>query len=118
MPAFDSASLVKSECANFKNGGCLFLRDQSCPVLGGEACPVSRAVLTGGSPNAPDQDYFSACVLPLVQERVQPPRRRCSCGNPLVRNKHCCTHCRRKRATESQRAWRAACREKSAFSPL
>jgi hypothetical protein len=122
---------VKRECANWKRGTCLF---GACSVAAGKRCCVSRAVLLGGDPRTPGLDYFSACVAPLAEKYPQyadaadeyagicgakvVARRWCGCGEPLARGKQCCEKCRRKRATDAQRKWRARCREKLAVSAL
>jgi hypothetical protein len=129
------SNLVKGECANFKHGRCLFVLGGTCPVLAGWRCCVSRAVLLGGHPDAGGLDYFVACVTPLADSRLEYVEganayrrivggsavietRRCECGQPMGRGKHCCDTCRRKRVAAKQRKWRSACRRKLAVSPL
>ena len=111
---------VKYECANWKNGTCLF---GSCLVAAGERCGVSRAVLTGGSPRTPGLDYFRACVAPLAQTRPEyadaadeyaricgakaQTRRSCECGAVVAKRVVVCARCkaaRRKRRRLANRA--------------
>jgi hypothetical protein len=130
MESRDCSTMVRLECANFKRGGCLFAGE--CPVMQGKRCSVSKAMLLGGSPDDEGQDYFSACVAPLIQIHPEyaaaaveyahiyglkrPSIRHCACGSAISRSRQCCSRCRRKRASASQRAWRAHCREKLPFS--
>ena len=125
-------TLVRNECANIKDGQCLFARE--CPVLHGKPCSVSKAVLLGGNPNDGQTDYFSACVAPLIRSRPEyaaataeyarvyglkrPVPRRCGCGSIILRGKQNCIQCGQKRRLEAKRKWWASTRSKLAISAL
>jgi hypothetical protein len=127
------STMVRFECANIKQGRCLFAGE--CPVLSGRRCTVSHKVLAGESPTADDSDYFSVCVLPLAKSHPEYAEaaaeyaricgttaalknRPCDCGEPLAHRERCCRTCRRKRATATQRKWRSQCRELTRFGAM
>ena len=117
MPTLNQ--FVRNECANFKNGACIW---GTCEVLSGKRCRVSKAVLLGGDPKTPDDDYFNTCVAPMVKNfpqytdaAVEYARicghgvkalkevRLCECGAPRDRRMRLCAKCRIKNRKNTKR---------------
>jgi hypothetical protein len=137
MKGVSSVSLlefVKRECANWKNGRCLF---GECSVAAGKRCCVSRACLCTGQQYPPNDDYFRACVLPLAATKPEYQRaankyaancdlkpmeqRFCECGQPLAARARMCAKCKAvKRRTTVREAVRlrrkAACKQLTPIS--
>ena len=122
MPTLNQ--FVRNECANFKNGSCIW---PPCTVVQGKRCHVSKAILAPGQVTDASQDYFNACVAPMVKNfpqytdaAVEYARicghgvkalkevRLCECGAPRDRRMRLCAKCRIKNRKNTKRNARKA----------
>ena len=115
MPTLNQ--FVRNECANFKNGSCIW---PPCTVVQGKRCHVSKAILAPGQVTDASQDYFAGCVEPMAKSfpeytdaaieyaricgrgvKAESKVRQCECGQPLAKSKQFCGTCAQKRHKEN-----------------
>ncbi len=111
------AMLVREQCANFKDNGCICKNGNRCPVIDGGRCDMPRSVLVMEPKNESDDelDYFSACLAPMVKnfpeytdavinyqrshnfgKATTVKKRTCGCGNVLGKRQRFCDDCIKK----------------------